>query len=55
MNFDIAMPLTLFAVTMVAMFLNKRVDRKLKSTLEEKEFHVRDAVLLVAAMSVMYH
>ncbi len=53
MNFDIAMPLTLFAVTMVAMFLNKRVDRKLKSTLEEKEFRVRDAVLLVAAMSVM--
>jgi len=53
MNFDIAMPLTLFAVTMVAMFLNKRVERKLKSTLEEKEFRVRDAVLLVAAMSVM--
>jgi len=53
MNFDIAMPLTLFAVTMVAMFLNKKVERKLKSTLEEKEFHVRDAVLLVAAMSVM--
>lgn len=53
MNFDIAMPLTLFAVTMIAMFLNKRVERKLKSTLEEKEFHVRDAVLLVAAMSVM--
>jgi hypothetical protein len=53
MNFDIAMPLTLFAVTMVAMLLNKRVDRKLKSTLEEKEFRVRDAVLLVAAMSLM--
>jgi len=53
MNLDIAMPLTLFAVTMTAMFLNKKVDRKLKSTLEEREFRVRDAVLLVAAMSVM--
>ena len=53
MTFDIAMPLTLFAVTMIAMFLNKRVDRKLKSTLEEREFRVRDAVLLVTAMSVM--
>lgn len=53
MNLDIAMPLTLFAVTMIAMFLNKKVDRKLKSTLEEREFRVRDAVLLVAAMSVM--
>ena len=53
MTFDIAKPLTLFAVTMVAKFLNKRVEGKLKSTLEEKEFRVRDAVLLVAAMSVM--
>jgi len=53
MNFDIAMPLTLFAVTMIAMFLNKKVERKLKSTLEEREFHVQDAILLVAAMAVM--
>jgi hypothetical protein len=53
MNFDIAMPLTLFTVTMIAMFLNKKAERKLKSTFEEKEFRVRDAVLLVAAMAVM--
>jgi hypothetical protein len=53
MYFDVAMPLTLFAVTMIAMFLNKKVERKLKSTFEEREFHVRDAVLLVAAMGVM--
>jgi hypothetical protein len=53
MNFDIAMPLTLFTVTMIAMFLNKKVERKLKSTLEEREFHVQDAILLVAAMAVM--
>ena len=52
MTFDVAMPLTLLAITMIALFLNKKVDRKLKSTLEEKEFHVRDAILLVAAMSV---
>lgn len=52
MYFDVAMPLTLFTVTMVAMFLDKKVERKLKSTFEEREFRVRDAVLLVAAMGV---
>lgn len=53
MNFDIAMPLTLFAVTMIAIFLNEKVERKLKSTLEDKEFRVQEAILLVAAISVM--
>jgi hypothetical protein len=53
MNFDIAMPLTLFAVTVLAMFLDRKVEKKLKSTFEEKEFRVRDAVFLVAAMGVM--
>lgn len=53
MTFDIAMPLTLFTVTIIAMFLSKRTEGKLKSTLEEKEFRVRDAVSLVAMMGVM--
>jgi hypothetical protein len=53
MTFDIAMPLTLFTVTMIAMFLNEKVERKLKSTFEEREFRVRDAVLLVVAMGGM--
>lgn len=52
MYFDIAMPLTLFIVVIVAMFLERKVERKLKVAFEEKEFGVRDAVLLVAAMSV---
>ncbi len=53
MNFDVAMPLTLFAVTMVAVFLDRRVEGKLRSAFEEREFTVRDAVLLVAAMGVV--
>jgi hypothetical protein len=53
MNFDVAMPATLFLVTLASMFLNKRTEDKLKSTLEEREFRVRDAVLLVVMMSVM--
>ena len=52
MYFDIAMPLTLFMVVIVAMFLERKVEEKLKVTFEEKEFGVRDAVLLVAAISV---
>jgi len=52
MYFDIAMPLTLFVVTLVAMRLEKKVEGKLKGVLEERKFRVRDAVLLVAAMSV---
>jgi len=52
MYFDIAMPLTLFMVAIVAMFLEKKVEKKLKVALEEREFGVRDAILLVAAISV---
>lgn len=52
MYFDIAMPLTLFAVTVIAMFLNGKVEGKLKATFEEREFGVRDVVMLVAAISV---
>ncbi|MEM3616769.1 MAG: hypothetical protein QXN95_02580 [Candidatus Bathyarchaeia archaeon] len=52
MYFDIAMPLTLFSVTMVAMFLNNKVEKKLKMTFEEREFGVKNAVMLVAAISV---
>jgi len=52
MYFDVAMPLTLFIVTIVAMFIGRRVEGKLKTTFEEREFSVRDAVLLVAVISV---
>lgn len=52
MYFDVAMPFTLFAVAVIALFLNRRVESKLKGVFEEKEFRVRDAVLLVAAVSV---
>jgi len=52
MYFDLSMPLTLFMTTVVAMFLNGKVEGKLKVAFEGKEFSVRDAVLTVAAMSV---
>lgn len=53
LNFDIAMPLALFGVTIASMFLNGKVEGKLKSVLEEREFSVRDTVLLVGVMAVM--
>ncbi|MEM0057486.1 MAG: hypothetical protein QXG58_02080 [Candidatus Bathyarchaeia archaeon] len=52
MNFDVAMPLTLFTITVFAMYLNDKAEKKLKAVFEEREFKVRDAVLLVAAISV---
>jgi hypothetical protein len=53
LNIDFTMPFVLFAVTVVSMFLNGKVEDKLKSVLEEREFRVQDAVLLVGTMSVM--
>ena len=52
MNFDVVMPLTLFLVTIAAMLLNGKAERKLKGVLEEKQFRTRDAVLLVASVGV---
>lgn len=50
---DVAMPLTLFALTVTSMFLNLRAESKLKVTLEDKELKTRDVVALVALMVVM--
>ena len=52
-SLDIAMPIALFLVVMVAMFLNKRVEGKLMTTVEEKEFKTRDVILLIVFMAVM--
>jgi hypothetical protein len=52
MNFDVVMPLALFLVTIVAMLLNGKAEKKLKGVLEEKELRTRDTVLLVASVGV---
>jgi len=52
MYLDVAMPLTLFAVITLAMLLNRRVEKKLKATFEEREFKVKDAIILVVAIGV---
>lgn len=53
MYFDIAMPLTLFAVTLVSLFMNPKTEGKLKENLQERPMGVRDAALLVGLMTVM--
>ena len=52
MRFDILMPSILFLVTFAAMFLGRKTETKLKSTVEEREFKTRDTILLVVAISV---
>jgi len=53
MYFDVTMPLTLFAVTLVSIFTNQKTEDKLKENLQERPMGVRDAALLVGLMSVM--
>ena len=52
-SLDLAMPLALFIVVMVALLLNKRVEGKLMATVEKKEFRSRDIILLVGLMSII--
>ena len=50
---DIAMPVALFLTIITAMLLNKRVEGKIMSTVEKKEFKIRDILLLIAFIVVM--
>ena len=50
---DVAMPIALLVVVIVAMFLNKRVEGKLMATVEEKEFKTRDIISADSLYPVM--
>jgi hypothetical protein len=51
-SLDLAMPIALFLVITVAMLLNKRVQGKLLETVEQKEFKIRDILLLVVFIAI---
>ena len=51
-SLDLAMPIALLIVVTVAMLLNKRVQGKLMATVEQKEFKLRDIILLVAFIAI---
>ena len=53
MYFDIAMPLTVFGVTLFSVLLSEKFETKLKTIFEERQITTRDAVLLVTLMVVM--
>ncbi len=50
---DITMPIALLLVVTIAVFLNKRVEGKLKATVEEKEFQTKDIIMLVVVMGIV--
>jgi len=52
-SLDVAMPIALFVVVAVAMFLNRKVEGKLMATVEEREFKTRDIILLVVFMAIV--
>lgn len=51
-NLDLAMPTALLAVILVAFFLNKKSEGKLKDALEEKEFQTKDVIFLVVMITI---
>jgi hypothetical protein len=52
-SLDLAMPIALFLVVLVALFLSKRTEGKLTETVEQKEFKTRDILLLVVFILIM--
>ena len=52
-SLDLAMPLALLAVVIVAMLINRRVEGKLMATVEQKEFKIRDIIILIVFMAVI--
>ena len=52
-SLDVAMPIALLLVVTVALFLNKRVQGRLMTTVEQKEFKTKDIILLVIFMAII--
>jgi hypothetical protein len=53
MTFDIVLPSVVSVITIVSVLLYARLEGKIKSLLQEKEFRVKDSIFLVIAMGVM--
>ncbi len=51
-SLDLAMPLALLIVVIVALLLNKRAEGKLAASVEQKEFKTRDIILLIVFIAV---
>ena len=53
MRFDVLFRTLFFIVTLVAMYLSKKAEPRLKETVEERELGARDVALLVAMIAVL--
>jgi hypothetical protein len=53
MTFDIALPSAVFLIALATMFLYPKLEKRIRTLFEEREFTTRDALLLVAAMGGM--
>jgi hypothetical protein len=53
MTFDITLPLALVFIAMATITLYGKLEKRVKTLFEEREFTIRDAVLLVVAMGGM--
>jgi hypothetical protein len=53
MTFDVVLPIVLILIATVTIFLSERMEKRVKTLFEEKEFTIRDAVLLVVALGGM--
>jgi presenilin-like A22 family membrane protease len=53
MTFDITLPIILILIAAATIFLSEKMEKRVKTLFEEKEFTIRDAVLLVVAMGAM--
>jgi hypothetical protein len=52
-TFDIAVPLALLLVVTAAFLLNKRAEKRLKATMEEKEFQTKDILMFAIVIAVV--
>ena len=53
MTFDVVLPFIVSVIAVASVLLYGRLESKIKSLFQEKEFRVRDSALLVIAMAVM--
>jgi hypothetical protein len=51
--FDVALPMAVFLIALASTLLYGKVEKRVKNMFEEREFTMRDAVLLVIAMGTM--
>jgi hypothetical protein len=53
MTFDVALPLALSFIAVATILLYTKLEKRVKTLFEEREFSIRDVLLLVVAMGVM--